>query len=70
MAYFNYFYGIPPLRPKANNNKKVLCTHFKPNSQTFKKNENMKMWYSPMMEVKMLSTKLVSGYSFSTFLDE
>ena len=36
----------------------------------FKKNENMKMWYSQMMEVKMLSTKLVSGYSFSTFLDE
>ena len=36
----------------------------------FKENENMKMWYSQMMEVKMLSTKLVSGYSFSTFLDE
>ena len=35
MSYFNYFYGIPPLPPKANNNQKVLCIHFKPNSQTF-----------------------------------
>lgn len=36
----------------------------------FKKDKNMKMWYLQTIEVKVLSTKLAFGYSFSSFLDE